>query len=134
MDEKIQKKIEYWIKSADSDLSASEALFNNGNYLQMSFFCHLVVEKYLKAYHWHIMEAEPLFTHNLIKLSQESGLFPNLTEEQKEFIASLMPLNIKGRYPDDIGLILSMLDKENFSQILIKTKEFAEWIKTLLTK
>jgi len=51
--ELIRQRIEYWQKSADSDLSAAAALFANGNYLQMSFFSHLSVEKYLKSFYWH---------------------------------------------------------------------------------
>jgi len=130
----IEEKIHYWIKSAESDLDASQALFKNKSYLQMSFFCHLVVEKSLKAYHWYKIQEEPPYTHNLIKLAKDSQLFDALTLEQKEFIASLMPLNLKGRYPDDQDTILSLLSGVDFTDILNKTKEFILWIKKYIKK
>lgn len=89
----IDRKVMYWIKSAESDFEASTALFNNASYLQMAFFCHLAVEKYLKAYHWYKLHTEPTYTHNLLKLSKDNGLFEYLSNEQKEFMAALIPLN-----------------------------------------
>jgi HEPN domain-containing protein len=106
-----EEKISYWLKSAESDLSASKALIDNKSYLQMSFFCHLVVEKSLKAYHWYKLQVEPPYTHNLLKLTKDTALFDLLSQEQKEFIASLIPLNLKGRYPDDEDTILSNLSQ-----------------------
>lgn len=115
----LNEKINYWIKSAESDLSAAELLFNNEKYLHMSFFCHLMVEKYLKAYHWHKIKEEPPYIHNLIKLAQISGLFETFSSSQKELISSLMPLNLKGRYPDESDTSLSLLTKEDFESIIL---------------
>lgn len=130
----IKEKVRYWLNSAESDLDASQALFNNKNYLQMSFFCHLTIEKSLKAYHWLRVQCEPAYTHNLIKLTKDNGLFQLLSEEQKEFIASLIPLNIKGRYPDDQDTILTNLTPDDFKGILNKTREFMVWIKKYITE
>lgn len=47
----IERKIIYWIKSAENDLEAADILFVNKKYLQMSFYCYLTIEKYLKVYH-----------------------------------------------------------------------------------
>ena len=64
-----------------------------------------------------------------MKLSQESGIYGDYTDEQKEFLASLMPLNLKGRYPDDEDIILENISPGEFETILSRTKEFILWIK-----
>ena len=130
----IEEKIAYWLKSADSDLNASNALYHNKSYLQMSFFCHLVIEKTLKAYHWYKLRQEPSYTHNLIKLAKDTGLFDVFSQGQIEFIASLMPLNLKGRHSDDQDAILSNLSESDFTAIFTKTEELSLWIKKYMTK
>lgn len=45
-----------------------------------------------------------------------------------------MPLNLKGRYPDESNESLSLLTKENFESLINQTKEFAKWMKKLLIK
>ena len=130
----IKEKVKYWIDSAESDLDASIALFNNDNYLQIAFFCHRSVEKYFKAYHWYKFQTEPAYTHNLIKLSKDNSLFELLSNEQKDFVAALIPLNLKGRYPDDQDTILSNLTPDDFEDILNNTKELLKWIRKHLTE
>lgn len=43
------KHIEYWKRGADSDLDTAELLINGKKYLEGLFFCHLTIEKILKA-------------------------------------------------------------------------------------
>jgi HEPN domain-containing protein len=40
-----EQHIEYWIKSAESDLEAIEALFEANKFIHALFFAHLVLEK-----------------------------------------------------------------------------------------
>jgi len=42
-------KVEYWLDLADEDLLTAKALFAKERFLHMGFFCHLLVEKALKA-------------------------------------------------------------------------------------
>ena len=46
----IKKQIQYWIEGAEDDLSAAELLIREKRILQGLFFCHLVVEKAIKAH------------------------------------------------------------------------------------
>ena len=46
---KRRDHIEYWVKSADNDLAAAEALFESAKYDWCLFIAHLVLEKALKA-------------------------------------------------------------------------------------
>ncbi len=46
----VKKQIDYWLTTAKSDLETAEIIFKAGkNYHHCLFFCHLVLEKGLKA-------------------------------------------------------------------------------------
>ena len=70
----IKKQIEYWTKGAEDDLLTAELLIREKRILHGLFFCHLVIEKAIKA---HIVktsgEVAPR-SHNLIYLSENTDL------------------------------------------------------------
>ncbi|MBE2227880.1 MAG: HEPN domain-containing protein [Ignavibacteria bacterium] len=43
------KQVEYWISGADSDLDTAKLLLENNKILHGLFFCHLSIEKAIKA-------------------------------------------------------------------------------------
>jgi HEPN domain-containing protein len=45
----IQKQVDYWIKGASEDLVTAELLIKENRTLHGLFFCHLVIEKAMKA-------------------------------------------------------------------------------------
>ena len=49
IDSKKERKIDYWLKSAEDDWLVSQHLFKNGDYSYSLFFGHLTIEKTLKA-------------------------------------------------------------------------------------
>lgn len=134
MKDAIQQKISYWIESADSDFEAAKILLINDKYLQSLFYCNLVIEKALKAYYWYINEKEPPYTHNLIILSSKCKIDEIIKDEQQKTIDLLMPLNIKGRYPDEEKELLKVYTSEKTKEIFDKTEELYKWILKLLKK
>ncbi len=46
----IKKQINYWITASENDIDTAELLINNNKYLNGLFFCHLVIEKAIKAH------------------------------------------------------------------------------------
>ena len=50
MKENILDRIEYWSESSKYDFFTAEAMLKSKRYLYVGFFCHLSVEKILKAY------------------------------------------------------------------------------------
>lgn len=62
----IQKQIEYWISNAESDLETAKLLISNNKILHGLFFCHLVIEKALKAHVTKDTNEVPPKSHNLI--------------------------------------------------------------------
>jgi HEPN domain-containing protein len=94
----IKKQLGYWIKGAEDDLIAAELLIREKRIRQGLFFCHLVIEKAIKA---HIVkksgEVAPR-SHNLIYLSEKTDL--RIDEESEVFLGILMKYQLQGRYPD----------------------------------
>ncbi len=130
----ISKKIDYWIDSANSDIEAAGILLENKKYLQSLFFCNLTIEKALKAYYWFSNNEEPPYIHNLILLSEKNQLNGIMPAHHKETIDILMPLNIKGRYPDEEKELLKVYSSEKTREIFFMTKELYKWILQLLKR
>ncbi|MBI5418224.1 HEPN domain-containing protein [Candidatus Poribacteria bacterium] len=128
------QKIEYWIDNAKSDLEAAEILFNNNKFLQSLFYCHLTIEKILKAYYWYINNEEPPYVHNLIVLSNRAKINEIMSDDFKKTIDILMPLNIKGRYPDEEKELLKVYNFAKTKEIYTKTEELYKWILKLMKK
>lgn len=123
----IKKQIDYWAKGAEDDLLTSELLIREKRILHGLFFCHLVIEKAIKA---HVVKASGEVaprSHNLIYLSEKTNLvFDNETEI---FLGILMKYQLQGRYPDynpDMPDILKV------NEYLEKTKTLLGWLKERL--
>ena len=54
------------------------------------------------------------------------------SEQQKNFIDSLEPMNIEARYPSNKDRLFKSLNIEKCSEILNNTKELQQWIKEKL--
>ncbi|MDP3912351.1 MAG: HEPN domain-containing protein [Bacteroidota bacterium] len=45
----VAKQIEYWQKTAESDVETASILISSGKLIEGLFFCHLCIEKIIKA-------------------------------------------------------------------------------------
>jgi HEPN domain-containing protein len=121
------KQIEYWIKGAEDDLSTSELLIREKRILHGLFFCHLVIEKAIKANIVKVSGEVAPKSHNLIYLSEKAGLiFDNETEI---FIGILMKYQLQGRYPDYNPVLPDIL---KVNEYLEKAKILLQWLKERL--
>lgn len=130
----IKEKINYWVEIAIDDLDSAKIMLKKKKFLQSGFYCHQAIEKMIKGYFWLIKNEEPPYTHNLLKLSDSSGLSSLLNEQQKKHIDMLMPLNIEARYPDDRTEILKTLDASKSKKVFKNTEEMLKWIMKLIEK
>ena len=115
-------------------METAEAMLETKRLLYVGFMCHQAIEKILKGYYFRVNQKTPPYTHNLSILSKEAGIYAEFSEEYKDFIDSLSPLNVKARYPAYKKKIINMLDKKKCKEILIRTREFHLWIKKRLLK
>ncbi len=76
----------------------------------------------------------PMYTHNLMTLAKRIGLYEALSDEQKDLIDILTPLNLQARYPKDKDEWAKSLDKRRCKNLLKVTKELFEWTKQSMRK
>jgi HEPN domain-containing protein len=127
-------KTEYWLELCDDDLLTAKALFQSKRYLHMGFFCHLIVEKALKAVIAYKTDEIPPRLHDLVKLASKGEVFDIMSDDQKQFLHTLTPLQIEARYPEYKERILSALTPAVCKQLLKQTEEFLCWTKQQLEK
>jgi HEPN domain-containing protein len=104
-----------------------ELLIREKRILHGLFFCHLVIEKAIKA---HIVktsgEVAPR-SYNLFYLSEKADLvFDNDTEI---FIGILMKYQLQGRYPDYNPALPDILVVDEYFE---RTKTLLQWLKERL--
>ena len=125
-------KVKYWSDLSDYDLDTADAMFRTGRWLYVGYMCHQTLEKIFKAY-WCSKKEEPApYSHNLINVAQSCGLGQLLSDGQKVFISEIMPMNIEARYPSYKESLSSVLSEAKCKEILDKTKEMQQWVKTKL--
>lgn len=123
----IKKLIDYWIKGAEDDILTAELLIRERRTLHGLFFCHLVIEKAIKA---HVVKTTGDIaprSHNLIYLSENIGL--QFDEETSIFLGILMRYQLQGRYPDYNPILP---DIQTVQVYLEKTKKLMQWLKEKL--
>ncbi|MDR3328697.1 MAG: HEPN domain-containing protein [Prevotellaceae bacterium] len=125
----IEEKIQYWVGISDYDMDTAVAMLQSRRYLYVSFMCHQVVEKILKACYTKLKEDTPPFIHNLIHLAERCDLFEMLSDEQKKFVVALTPLNIEARYPEYKKSIAQTLSHAKCEAMIEQTKALQQWIK-----
>ena len=94
-----KETVKYWIESAKEDWKVAQHLYDKKDYAYALFFCHLTIEKILKAIYTEQIEKIAPYTHSLVYLAEKTKL--NLTEKQLELLEIITDFNIEARYPDE---------------------------------
>ena len=125
----LLKQIEYWKQGAISDISTAAILIKKKKYSEGMFFCHLCIEKVLKALYVKMRSDIAPKTHNLFTLCAKIGII--VEDPILDFFGLLMKYQIQGRYPD---FSPSILDKKQIAYNYKKTKEILQWLTDKLSK
>ena len=83
----VERQINHWITSAEEDFQIATLLFNDKREIHCLFYCHLVLEKMIKAHIAKQTKKTPPRIHNLISLA-EKGLI-ELDEPTKYFFNAM---------------------------------------------
>jgi HEPN domain-containing protein len=124
-----EEKVQYWVELSDGDLEVAATMLRGKHYLYVGFMCHQSIEKIFKACYAKSKEDTPPRIHNLAKLAAQSGFYEILSDEQKEFIHQMEPLNIESRYPEYKKSVTQTLDYMKCEVIIEQTKTFLQWTK-----
>jgi len=98
----VKKQILYWETGADEEMLNAKIMIENNRFLAGLFFCHLCLEKILKALVVKITEEHPARTHILSSLADTTQI--NFDEKQEQFIAEIQVFQLEGRYPENFPL------------------------------
>ncbi len=118
--------IRYWQESAKDDLDTAETLFKAEKNVPALFFCHLCLEKALKANHVKTFHEQPLPIHDLLRLAKTSKL--KLTPSQESLLKEATTFNISARY-DNIKLGFHKKATKAYTKKYFEAcKEFYLWL------
>jgi HEPN domain-containing protein len=123
----IQKQIVYWIESADDDILTADLLIREKRVLHGLFFCHLVIEKAIKAHYVKVVNEVAPRSHNLNYLSEKAEI--EFDDDTQIFLGILMKYQLQGRYPDYNPMLPDQLKVEEYFN---KTKDLLQWLKMKL--
>ena len=128
----MNEKIRYWIDIAEYDLETARVMLESRRFLYVGFMCHQVIEKMLKGYFVSRKNDNPPYSHNLSYLANLCEIYDGMTEEQKNIIDLMEPLNIEARYPTYKEKLLKILNYAKCEEIIRQTEELYQWIKKQL--
>jgi HEPN domain-containing protein len=123
----VEKQIKYWADTGKDDLATALYLFEGKRYIHCLFFCHLSIEKIIKAHVTKHTKEIPEKSHNLNKLLLKTNI--SLDNTQKELLGLLMIYQLEGRYPENYPQRPTM---EICFTYFTRTKELFEWLRTML--
>jgi HEPN domain-containing protein len=118
-----------WLTQADYDIDTAEFMFNGGRYFYTVFMCHLSIEKALKGLYYKTLNEIPPKSHNLVYFINKIGITPS--NEIGKFLIKINQASIVTRYPEDLSELQKEYTQPVVKEILLKSKETIEWIKTL---
>ena len=125
------KQVAYWINGAVDDLKSANILIERNRLLHGLFFCHLVIEKAIKALVVKQTKELSPRSHNLLFLSEKIDL--EFTEDFENFLGILMKYQLQGRYPDyNPNIPTKSKSKSTCTNYLIKTEKLLTWLQEKL--
>jgi HEPN domain-containing protein len=118
----------YWIESSEKDFEIAQILFKSKHYPQCLFFCHLSMEKILKAIVVKITKDYPPYTHGLQKLAEIGEI--KLDLDRKDILNKISTFNIAGRYAHAKLEFHKKYNKKEYAQKYLEiTKNLLLWLK-----
>lgn len=124
---KFQEIELFWKNQSREDLKTAEDLFSLGRYAPTLFFCHLVLEKFLKSAVVKKTKNHAPLDHNLTRLSELAGV--SFSEQDIRLLAEINTFNIKGRYDDYKSNFYKKATKSYTKRYLDETKRIIIWLK-----
>lgn len=121
-----QKIIKYWSRTSAQDFETAEILFGSLKYHHALFFCHLSIEKILKALIVKKTQGAPPLVHDLVRLAERTGI--KLSANQKNDLAEINAFNIQARYDDYKLSFFKKANKRFASKYINKTRKILKWL------
>lgn len=92
----FKKVIKYWLATAEHNYETAKFLLKGRRYPECLFFCHLMIEKVLKALIVHRTKTHAPYTHKLVDLAKLAKI--DLSPKQINDLTIITGFNIAARY------------------------------------
>ena len=120
------KRINYWLQTAENDWQVARHLFEKKDYAYALFFGHLVIEKILKAIIILHKGGNPPFSHRLTYLAEKADL--ELNDEQGELLEIITDFHLEARYPDEKFVFYKKCTQQFTNSYLEKIEGIKAWL------
>jgi HEPN domain-containing protein len=122
-----QKTVNYFLESSNEDWKIAQKLFQTKDFGYSLFFCHLTLEKLLKALVVTHTNNPPAHTHFLLRLAEQAEL--PLTKSQVKNLKDITKFNIAGRYDDEKQEFKKLATHTYTLKYLKITEELLIWLR-----
>jgi HEPN domain-containing protein len=116
-----------WIATAEYDPETAQHMLATGRYIYVVFFCHLALEKMLKAHITEVTQTTPPKIHNLAPLVKASGL--TIPKEYLNFLGRINSASVPTRYPEDLQRMVKAYPEAVVRDYLRQTEELVQWLR-----
>lgn len=123
----IQKQIDYWKQGSDDHFETAGILIENKKYVHGLFFCHLSIEKIIKALIVKNTLDIPQKSHDIFYLTKIAGV--ELPVEMEQIAQILMKYQLEGRYPEYYPAVP---EYNQVSDYFSQTRELLLWFRKKL--
>lgn len=117
----------YWLKGSDEALWVAEDLYRLDHRSFCLFFCHLALEKAIKAVLAKKYPSQGFYVHSLTKLATVAEL--DLPAGWLEVLDEISTFNVKAHYNDIKFELYKRATPAYTKRFLRKTKEIQQWLK-----
>lgn len=124
------KIVKFWLNQTNRDWQATKSLFRAKHYSHALFFCHLTLEKLLKAIIVKQTKKQSSFLHDLLLLVKQTNI--QLNKEQIDQLNEISTFNIRARYDDIKYQFYQKATKNYASKYFNITKKLILWLKNYL--
>jgi HEPN domain-containing protein len=124
----VEAVVAYWLKSANEDRKTARSLFRSRRYHHCLFFCHLFIEKALKAVLVRETGKPAPFGHKLSRLAGASTRL-KLSDDEKELLDEVTAFNIEARYDDFKFEFIRKATRRYAEKYFIRTERLFRWLK-----
>lgn len=123
----IPKQIAYWKDSAEDDIETAGILIDKGKFVHGLFFCHLSIEKIVKALVVKKTREIPPKSHDIFYLAKKANA--EIPEDMLIISQILMKYQLEGRYPESFP---SKPESDAVKKYFVETQKLLEWFKKKL--
>lgn len=129
----FKKQIDYWLKAAESDIETARSILKTRKNLHYClFFCHLTIEKHIKALIVRNTQQMPPRSHDLEFLAEKAGIKLELND--LDFLTEMNGFNLETRYPDEQFEIYKKATVTRTKKYFKRTEEFTIWLQQEITQ